>query len=130
MADRRAGAQSNGGGWLDSDDGQAGRRDHGHRLSVRRRPEDRPARARGARYRQGDPRLRPLRRSSRPSRRRGPHGFMNILTRRDLLRTAGVLGGGGALAYLFPPSIARPYALLRQAPDPVAATAAARAGTA
>ena len=55
---------------------------------------------------------------------------MNTLTRRDLLRTAGVLGGGAALAYLFPPSSARGYALLRQAPDPVAAAAAARAGTA
>jgi glyoxylase-like metal-dependent hydrolase (beta-lactamase superfamily II) len=55
---------------------------------------------------------------------------MNILTRRDLLRTAGVLGGGAALASLFPPSIARGSTLLQQAPDPAAAAAAARAGTA
>src|SRR5919108_2564353 len=59
-----------------------------------------------------------------------PRRFMNTLTRRDLLRTAGVLGGGAALASVFPPSIARAYALLQQAPDPVAAAAAARAGTA
>jgi glyoxylase-like metal-dependent hydrolase (beta-lactamase superfamily II) len=55
---------------------------------------------------------------------------MSILTRRDLLRTAGVLGGGATLACLFPPSIARANALVQQAPDPVAAAAAARAGTA
>ncbi len=56
---------------------------------------------------------------------------MRDVTRRDLLRTAGVLGGGAALAHLFPWSVARAYALLQQAPpDPVAAAAAARAGMA
>jgi glyoxylase-like metal-dependent hydrolase (beta-lactamase superfamily II) len=53
---------------------------------------------------------------------------MATITRRDLLRTAGVLGGGAALAHLGPFSVARAYALLRQAPqDPVAAAAASRA---
>jgi cyclase len=57
---------------------------------------------------------------------------MNTITRRTLLRTAGLVGGGAALAHLFPPSIARAYALLGQAPpaDPLAAAAAARAQTA
>ena len=55
---------------------------------------------------------------------------MTDFTRRDLLRTAGVLGGAAALAHLFPSSIARADALLQQSPDPVAAAAAARAQTA
>jgi cyclase len=57
---------------------------------------------------------------------------MNTITRRTLLRTAGLVGGGAALAHLFPPSIARAHALLGQAPpaDPLAAAAAARAQTA
>jgi len=50
------------------------------------------------------------------------------MTRRDLLRTAGVLGGGAVLAHLCPPSIVRAHALLQQAPpDPLAAAAAFRA---
>jgi len=50
---------------------------------------------------------------------------MRTITRRDLLKTAGVLGGSAALTDLFPSSIA--YALLQQPPqDPVAAAAAAR----
>lgn len=54
---------------------------------------------------------------------------MNTITRRTLLRTAGLLGGGAVLAHLFPPSIARAYARLGQAPpaDPLAAAAAFRA---
>lgn len=54
---------------------------------------------------------------------------MNAINRRALLRTAGVLGGGAALAHLFPSSIARASALLVQAPpaDPLAAAAAFRA---
>src|SRR5262249_44980604 len=67
--------QSDGGERLDEDDGQAGRRDYGHRLSVRRWPEDRQAREGRAGRRQGDPRLRPLgllllSRYTRPTRRR------------------------------------------------------------
>lgn len=52
---------------------------------------------------------------------------MTRVTRRALFRTAGVLGGGAALAHLLPSSIARASALLQQAPpDPVAAAAATR----
>lgn len=52
--------------------------------------------------------------------------YMNTITRRALLRTAGVLGGGAALAHVFPPAIARASALARQAApaDPLAATRA------
>ena len=60
MVGRWARHQPDGGEWLDQDDDQAGRRDHGHRLSVCRRPEDRQAREGGTARRQGDPPLRPL----------------------------------------------------------------------
>ena len=56
---------------------------------------------------------------------------MSTFTRRDLLRTAGVLSSGAALAHMFPPAVARAYALLQQAAeDPAAATAAFRKQTA
>ena len=57
---------------------------------------------------------------------------MSTVTRRALLRTAGVLGGGAAVAHVFPSSIARAWPLVRQAPpaDPLAAVAAFRAQTA
>jgi glyoxylase-like metal-dependent hydrolase (beta-lactamase superfamily II) len=49
------------------------------------------------------------------------------IARRDLLRTASIVGGGAVLAHLFPASIDRAYALVQQAvapADPLAATRA------
>lgn len=53
------------------------------------------------------------------------------ITRRELLKTASIVGGGAVLAYLFPDSIARAYALTQQAApaDPLAATRAQMAAT-
>src|SRR5215813_3322719 len=60
MADRWSRHQPDGGQRLDQDDGEARRRDHRHRLSVRRRSEDRQTRARRVGGRQGTAPLRPL----------------------------------------------------------------------
>ena len=46
------------------------------------------------------------------------------MTRRDLLKRAGVLGGAAVAAHVFPPTVARAFALAQQpaaAPDPLAA---------
>lgn len=53
------------------------------------------------------------------------------ITRRQLLKTSSIVGGGAVLAYLFPDSIARAYALTQQAApaDPLAATRAQMAAT-
>lgn len=52
------------------------------------------------------------------------------MNRRDLLKTVSMLGGGAAVAHLFPPAVARAYAVAQQAVTPIEAAAAARAQTA
>jgi len=52
------------------------------------------------------------------------------MTRRDLLKTATVVGGSAFLAHLFPTSIGRAYALVQQSVAPADPLAAARAQTA
>jgi hypothetical protein len=49
------------------------------------------------------------------------------ITRRALLKTSSIVGGGAVLAYLFPTSIARAYALTQQAAAPANPLAASRA---
>src|SRR5690242_11114170 len=58
MADGRPRYHPDGGQRLDQDHGEDRRRDHRRRVSVFRRPEDRPAGARGAGRRQGTTPLR------------------------------------------------------------------------
>ena len=79
-------------GWT-KDDGQARRRDHGHRLSVRRRPEDRQARAGRAGRRQGDAPLRPLRTTPITSQ---PHNAL-------FCHTHAAINQGGRMRWLSDP---------------------------
>jgi cyclase len=49
------------------------------------------------------------------------------MNRRELLKIATVVGGGGVIAHLLPPSVARAYALVQQAAAPADPLAAMRA---
>ncbi len=54
----------------------------------------------------------------------------NHITRRDLLRTASLVGGGAVLAHLLPGTLVRGYALAQRGAPPADPVAAARAGMA
>ena len=57
-------------------------------------------------------------------------GFWEVarrMNRRELLKIATVVGGGGVIAHLLPPSVARAYALVQQAAAPADPLAAMRA---